>query len=95
MTTYLILADVRGDQFQNPQELATIWGSIRSDVDALGGDLVDSYAVLGQHDFFLIVEADDPEAALQIGIAIERYGLETHTMQAHSIDRLGDLVGDI
>lgn len=95
MPTYVTLADVADQQFQNAQELATIWGNIRNDVDRLGGEVVDSYALLGEADFLVVVHVDDDDDALQIAMAMERYGLDTRTMRGIPVDRLGDLVDDI
>lgn len=95
MGTFTILADVNEQEFQNPQELVTIWGSIREDIERLGGELVDSYALVGSYDFVLTFEVPEEDAALQIALAIERYGLDTRTMRAISIDRFGELVDDI
>lgn len=95
MATYTILADVNEDEFQNPQELVAIWGEIREDIERLGGELLHSYALVGGYDFQLTFEVDDEDAAIQIAIAVERHGLDTHTMRALSIDRLGELVDDV
>lgn len=95
MQTYAVLADVHEREFQNPQELTTIWGEIRNDVERLDGELVESFALVGGYDFLLLFDADDPEAALQIAVAIERHGLDTHTMQAFPVDELADIVADV
>lgn len=95
MSTYAVLADVDERQFQNAQELVTIWGDIREDVERLGGELVDSYALVGGYDFLLTFEVDDGDAAMRIAIAIERHGLDTETMRAVPIERMGELVEDI
>lgn len=95
MATYVVLATVDSTQFQNPQELVSIWGEIKNDVENLGGELLDSHALMGQYDFFLTYELPDDEAAIQVAIAIERYGLDTHSMRAISTDRLGELVDDV
>jgi uncharacterized protein with GYD domain len=94
MSTYTVLADVNEREFQNAQELVTIWGDIREDVERLGGELVDSYALVGGYDFLVTFEVDDEDAALQIAVAIERYGLDTETMRAVPIERMGELVED-
>lgn len=95
MVTYTILADVNEQEFQNPQELVTIWGEIREDIERLGGELIDSYALIGGYDYRLTFEVTDEDTAMQIALAIERHGLDTQTMRAISIDRLGELVDDI
>lgn len=48
MPTYITHVDVNENQFQIPQELISVWGTIREDVDHLGGEIIDTYAVLGE-----------------------------------------------
>ena len=91
MSTYTVLADVRSDEFQNAQELASIWGEIEADIEGLGGELGESYVVAGEYDFQLTFEAEDTETA----IAIERHGLDTRTMPVVPVDRIGDIVEDV
>lgn len=95
MPTYVVLADVDGGEFQNPQELGTIWGEIESDVQDVGGNPGESYVLAGQYDLLLTYGAADTETALQVALAIERHGLDTRTMPALPIERLGDLVDDV
>ncbi|UPV75560.1 GYD domain-containing protein [Halorussus limi] len=95
MVTYTVLADVNEQEFQNPQELVTVWGEIRADIERLGGELRESYALIGDYDFQLTFEVEEEDAAIQIAMAIERHGLDTKTMRAMSIDRLGELVDDV
>ncbi|WP_123538553.1 GYD domain-containing protein [Halosimplex salinum] len=95
MPTYMTLADVHEQEFQNPQELATVWGDVAADIEEIGGELRHSYAVMGAHDFVLIYEVDDSADAMQVAIAAERYGMDTTSMQLFPIDRLSELVEDI
>jgi uncharacterized protein with GYD domain len=95
MTKYTILADVEEGNTQNLQEWVKTWGEIETDVQQLDGELLDAYAVLGDYDFQFTYEAADEETAMQIAVAIERYGLDTNTHQLIDVDRLGSLVEDI
>lgn len=95
MHTYLCQIDVNEQAFQNPQELVSIWGDIRRDIEQLGGEVTDTYGVLGDYDFLVIYRVADEGAAFQVSQAIERHGLDTATSQALPIDRLGDLVEDV
>ncbi|WP_348610776.1 GYD domain-containing protein [Halobaculum rarum] len=95
MPTYTVLANANEAQFQNPQELVSIWGDVREDIERLGGELRESYALVGRYDFQLTFEVEDEEAALQIAIAIEGHGLDTETMRAVPIERMGELVEDL
>lgn len=95
MSTYIALADVNEQEFQNPQELTSIWGDIREDVEQFGGELRDSYALVGGYDFLLTFDVEEEDAAIQIAMAIERHGLDTNTLRAVPIERMGELVEDI
>lgn len=95
MSTYTVLADVRSDEFQNAQELASIWGEIEAEIEDLGGELGESYVVAGEYDFQLTFEAEDTETAIETAIAIERHGLDTRTMPVVPVDRLGGIVEDV
>lgn len=95
MPTYIAQVDVNEDQFQNPQELVSVWGTIREDVDHLGGEIIDTYAVLGDYDFHIMFTVDSGDTAFQVTQIIESRGLDTKTMQALPLSRLGELVDDI
>lgn len=95
MVTYMILADVESGDFQNVQEWATNWGEITDEIRRFDGEILDAHVVLGEHDFEFIYEAPDEEAALQIAIAIERYGLDTQTHQLIDVERMGSLTDEI
>lgn len=95
MAKYTIFADVIESEFQNVQDLATIWADIRHDVDRLDGELVDAYAVLGDWDFQLTYEVESDEDAMKVALAIERHGLDTKTQQVLDVERFGGFVEDI
>lgn len=94
MPTYASLLDVRKD-FQNPQELTSIWGDVRSDLEEFDAQLRDTYAVLGEYDFLVIVDAPDRDAVFQAGIALERHGLDAQTMEIVPTDDLAGVVDDV
>jgi uncharacterized protein with GYD domain len=95
MPTYIAHVDVNEDQFQNPQELVSIWGTIREDIEQLGGEITDTYAILGEYDFHVTFTVDSSETAFQVTQIIESQGLDTKTMEALPLDRLGELVDDV
>lgn len=95
MPTYILQIDVNEDEYQNPQELVSVWGAIREDIERLGGEVGTTYAVLGDYDFHLIVDVPDGETAFQATQAIERYDLDTKTMRALPLERIGELIDDI
>lgn len=94
MPTYLSQIDVNEDEYQNPQELVAVWGTIRQEVEDLGGEISTTYAVLGDYDFHIVFEVPDGETAFQVTQAIERHGLDTTTMRALALDQIGTLVDD-
>jgi len=95
MGTYMALVDVTDETVQNVQDLATVWGDLTGDIETLGGELVDAYAILGEHDYLVIFEAEGRDEAFQTSVSIERYGLDTQTMELIPVDDLGELVQDI
>ena len=94
MPTYITRVDVNEDEFQNLQEFLTVWGTVREDIEGLGGEVRDTYAVLGDHDFHVIFEADGGEMAFQATQIIERHGLDTATSEVLPLERLAELVED-
>lgn len=95
MGTYMALVDVTDETVQNVQDLATIWGDLNGDIEALGGELIEAYAILGEHDYLVVFEADGRNGAFQTSVSIERYGLDTQTMEIIPVEELGELVQDI
>lgn len=91
----MALVDVNEAQIQNVQELASMWGDIRNDIEGLGGELVDAYAILGDRDFLVLFDAEDREAAFQIAVAVERYGLDMQTMEIIPMEEFAQLVDDL
>ena len=92
---YIAHVDVNEEEFQNPQELISIWGTIREEVEDLGGEITDTHAVLGEYDFNVVFEVEDEEVAFQVTQVIESRGLDTKTMQALPLDRIGELIEDV
>ena len=95
MTIYTLLADVDDQQFQSPQEVGTIWGEISGEIEELGGEIVNSYILLGEYDFQIVFDADHEDAVFQIAMAVQRHGLNTKTLRSVPIERLGDLADDV
>lgn len=95
MPTYITRIDVNEEQFQNPQELVAVWRKINEDIEELGGEVLDTHAVLGDYDFHVRFTVDSGETAFQATQVIERHGLDTKTSEALPIDRVGEIVDDI
>ena len=96
MPTYTSLVNVDRD-FQNVQELASIWGELRTDIEQLqlNVELIDTYAVLGDYDFIVIFEAADRDAAFQLALALQGRGFDMQTMEVVSTDHFATLVEDV
>lgn len=95
MATYAALVDLREDDVQNIQRLATVWTEVEAEIEELGGELKDAYALLGRHDYLLLLEVPDRGAALQAALTVERHGLDMETMEAVPVDEFGSVVEDI
>lgn len=94
MSTYVCQVDVTREDCQNSQELVSLWGDIRNDIEELGGSVVGTYLTFGEHDFHLVFEMPDEGTAFQATQVVERRGLDTHTMQAIPIEEMGAIVDD-
>lgn len=93
--TFVTLVDVAGSTVQNVQELASVWGEIAGELEAVGAHVEDSYAVLGSTDFVVVFEAPDRDAAFRASLVVERHGLDTRTMPATSTEEFAELVEDV
>ncbi|RQG97860.1 GYD domain-containing protein [Natrarchaeobius chitinivorans] len=95
MPTYASLITIDDRNVQNAQELASIWGEIRTEFDQHSATLKESYAILGEHDFLIVFEADDREAAFKSALTLRRHGLEGQTMAIVDTDEFSQLVDEI
>ncbi|SER56030.1 GYD domain-containing protein [Natrinema salaciae] len=95
MPTYATLVDFADQDIQNAQELASIWGDIRTEFEEHGADLHDSYAALGEHDFLVIFETADNEAAFKSALTLHRHGLEGKTMEIVDTNDFSNVVDEI
>ena len=64
MPTDITQIDVNEDTFQNPQELVSIWGTIREEIVGPGGEILQTYAVFGGYDFHLAFEVESGEVCV-------------------------------
>lgn len=95
MPTYVAHATVEGREFQNVQELASIWGEIRGDLEEFDVEILDTYAVLGSYDFLVLYESPDRNTAFRTAITVESHGLDLETVEAAPTEDFADLVEDI
>jgi uncharacterized protein with GYD domain len=94
MPTYMTMVDANEREYQNPQELLSIWGTIQDELETFDASLTSTHVMLGGYDFHLVFDAADRQTAFQVTQVIERHGLTTQTMPAMPIDQVGDLVDD-
>lgn len=95
MPLYASLVRVDDRNVQNAQELASIWGELRAEVEDHGCAVRESYAILGRHDFLVVFEADDREGAFKTALTFRRHGLEGETMPLSDTDEFAQLVDEI
>jgi uncharacterized protein with GYD domain len=94
MQTWLSLVEVDGAEFQDLQELASLWGDINLEVEEIDAEIIDTYALLGRFDFLLVFEAPDRDSVFELSLAAERHGLDMNTMEGVPIEHFGNLVGE-
>lgn len=95
MPSYTAFVNVAERDVQNVQELASIWGEIRGEFTEHEAEIVDSYAMLGSHDFLVIFEAPDRESAFKSALTLRRHGLEAETMEIIDTDEFAQLVDEV
>ena len=95
MGTYASFIDVDDRTVQNAQELASIWGEVRTELEGHEVELLDSYAILGANDFLVIFDAPDREAAFKAALTLHRHGLECETVPLVDTDDFSHLVDEI
>lgn len=54
LTRFVVLAQLQEADPQNPQELASVWGDVRSEAEDIDIEVQSTYAVLGEFDFLAI-----------------------------------------
>lgn len=95
MVRYASLVETDDRDIQNAQELASIWGEIRTEFEDHDAELLESYAIMGKHDFLVIFEVPDRDAGFKAALTMRRHGLAAQTMEIVDTDDFADLVGDI
>ena len=75
---------------ENPSRLK----QVNEEVQAMGGTVLQQYALLGQWDFLNIIEAPDEVTMAKIATALNARGtLKTRTLTAIAIDEFIDSLG--
>lgn len=94
MAVWVSLIEVVDTEFQNLQELASIWGDIRVDAEDYDIEIIETYALLGRYDFLLVFEAPDRDSVFQLSLVAQRHGLDMDTMEGVPIEHFAELVND-
>ena len=76
---------------ENPSRLR----EVNREVEAMGGKVLQQYALLGQWDFLNIIEAPDEKVMAKIATALNARGtLKTRTLVAIDVDDFISVLGD-
>ena len=76
---------------ENPQRLK----QVNSEVEAMGGNVLHQYALLGQWAFITIIETPDVVTMTKIATALNARGtLKTRTLTALDVDEFIEALGD-
>jgi uncharacterized protein with GYD domain len=87
MPTFVMLSIIGPDGAAKLRENPTRLKEVNSEVEAMGGKVVQQYALLGQWDFINIIEAPDEVTMIKITTALNARGtLKTRTLTAIPID---------
>ncbi|WP_440988984.1 GYD domain-containing protein [Haloarchaeobius baliensis] len=95
MAQFISLVRVRDRDVNNVQELATIWGELKVEIEEFDATLEHTYAILGDYDFVVIFDANGRNEAFKVALAMERHGLDMQTMEAIPTSDFAELVTDI
>jgi uncharacterized protein with GYD domain len=87
MPKYIMLSSLTDDGAKtikkNPERIR----EVNKDVEALGGKVIDQYAVLGEYDFVNILEAPDMETIARISVELgSRGSVHIKTLAAVPVD---------
>lgn len=92
-TRYAVLARLES-KTQNPQELIAKWGEIKQECEEIGVTVDESFAVLGDSDFLMLLDAPSRDRVFQASLIMGREGLVVQTMPIVSTEQFGDIVRD-
>jgi uncharacterized protein with GYD domain len=87
MPKYIMLSSLTDAGAQTVRKNPERIKEVNKDVEALGGKVVDQYAVIGEYDFVNILEAPDVETVARISVELgSRGSVHIHTMAAITLD---------
>lgn len=94
MQTWIALVEAADAEFQDLQELASLWGDINLELEEVDAEIQETYALLGRYDFLLVFAAPNRDAVFEVSLAAERHGLDMNTMEGVPIEHFGQLVNE-
>ena len=87
MPKYIMLSSLTDAGAQTVKKNPERIKEVNKDVEALGGKVIDQYAVTGEYDFVNILEAPDVETIARISVELGARGsVHIHTMAAIPLD---------
>ncbi|MEQ8834992.1 MAG: GYD domain-containing protein [Miltoncostaeaceae bacterium] len=91
MRTFLLLSILSGQGMQTIAAVPERLLEVNREIEALGGRVVDQWALLGAYDFLSIVEATDEFAMATITAELGARGsVQFETLPALTLDELAD-----
>lgn len=95
MARYIVLISLTPEGRENVLQDSNVILNAEADIGARDARILGLYAVLGDIDFVAIMDADDNEAMARFALDLgARAGLQTSTLPAISIARLGASGGE-
>jgi len=87
MPKYIMLSSLTDAGAQTVRKNPERIKEVNKDVEALGGKVVDQYAVIGEYDFVNVLEAPDVETVARISVELgSRGSVHIHTLAAIALD---------
>jgi uncharacterized protein with GYD domain len=93
MPTFISLVDYTAEGVQQMEHSPERLDDAREVVESMGGELLEFYLTMGQHDAVVIMEFPDAERATQAAITIAGEGaVTTETLRAFPEDEYRELI---
>lgn len=94
MRTFLLLSILSGQGMQTIAAVPERLFEVNREIEALGGRVINQWALLGAYDFLSVVEAPDQRAVARITAELSARGsAQFETLIALSPDDLADALG--
>ncbi len=89
MNTYVILSKLTDEGRKTIKSKPSRIKEVNTELENMGANIVDQYALLGDYDFITIIEAEDNEAISNMMLEMGSRGtIDTVTMAAIPVDKL-------